>query len=66
MCLTDNRRWVFAFDIVTGNRVDYTICNIDDVDYHAWRYNMMGYNVKVMTYDEATEFARKEIDSKID
>lgn len=66
MCLMGNRRWVFAFDNVTGNRVSYTICDINDVDYHVWRYNMMDYNVKVMTYDEATEFARKEINSKID
>lgn len=49
------RRWVFAYDPVTGERVGFTSCPERRVPATRMLYEMDGYRVEVMTVGEVDE-----------
>ena len=49
------RRWVFAYDPVTGERAGFTSCPERRVPATRMLYEMDGYRVEVMTVGEVDE-----------
>lgn len=56
----DNRRWVIAFDKNTGRRVEFAMCDLNNVAFYQAKYTLNGYYVKVLTADEVRKFAEDE------
>lgn len=56
----DNRRWVIALDKRTGKRIEFTMCDINNVAFYQSKYTLDGYDVKVLTADEVEKFADDE------
>lgn len=56
----DNRRWVIALDRRTGRRVEFVMCDLNNVAFYQSKYTLDGYNVKVLTADEVEKFADDE------
>ena len=56
----DNRRWVIALDRQTGKRMAFTVCDLNNVPFYQSKYDFEGYDVKVLTADEAEKFADDE------
>lgn len=56
----DNRRWVIALDKRTGMRMAFTSCDLSLVPFYQSKYMIDGYDVKVLTADEAKKFADDE------
>lgn len=48
----DNRRWVIALDKRTGKRMEFTMCDLNNVAFYQSKYTLDGYDVKVLTADE--------------
>lgn len=49
----DKLRWVIALDKVTGMRMAFTVCDLNLVPFYQSKYMIEGYDVKVLTADEA-------------
>ena len=47
----DNRRWVIALDKRTGKRMEFTMCDLNNVAFYRSKYTLDGYDVKVLTAD---------------
>ena len=58
--LMDNRRWVIALDKNTGRRMEFAMCDINNVAFYQAKYTINGYDVKVLTADEVGKFAEDE------
>lgn len=58
--LMDNRRWVIALDKNTGRRMEFAMCDINNVAFYQAKYTLNGYDVKVLTADEVGKFAEDE------
>ena len=58
--LMDNRRWVIALDKNTGRRMEFAMCDINNVAVYQAKYPLNGYDVKVLTADEVGKFAEDE------
>lgn len=58
--LMDNRRWVIALDKNTGRRMEFAMCDINNVAFYQAKYTLNGYDVKVLTADEVVKFAEDE------
>lgn len=56
----DNRRWVIALDKRTGKRMEFTMCDLNNVAFYRSKYTLDGYDVKVLTADEVAKFADDE------
>lgn len=56
----DNRRWVIALDKRTGRRVEFAMCDLNNVAFYQSKYTLSGYDVKVLTADEVEKFADDE------
>lgn len=56
----DNRRWVIALDKRTGKRMEFTMCDLNNVAFYQSKYTLDGYDVKVLTADEVEKFADDE------
>lgn len=56
----DNRRWVIALDKRTGRRMEFTMCDLNNVAFYQSKYTLDGYDVKVLTADEVAKFADDE------
>ena len=56
----DNRRWVIALDKRTGKRMEFTMCDLNNVAFYQSKYRIDGYDVKVLTADEVEKFAEDE------
>lgn len=56
----DNRRWVIALDRQTGKRMAFTMCDLNNVAFYRSKYELDGYDVKVLTADEVAKFADDE------
>lgn len=55
-----NRRWVIALDKRTGKRMEFTMCDLNNVAFYQSKYTLDGYDVKVLTADEVAKFADDE------
>ena len=55
------RRWVFAYDPVTGERVGFTSCPERRVPATRMLYEMDGYRVEVMTVGEVDEMVGRRL-----
>lgn len=51
----DNRRWVIALDKRTGKRMEFTMCDLNNVAFYQSKYTLDGYDVKVYDGDEQGE-----------
>lgn len=58
--LMDNRRWVIALDKNTGRRIEFAMCDVNNVAFYQAKYTFSGYDVKVLTADEVEKFADDE------
>lgn len=58
--LMDNRRWVIALDKNTGRRMEFAMCDLNNVAFYQAKYTLNGYDVKVLTADEVGKFAEDE------
>lgn len=56
----DNRRWVIALDKRTGKRMEFTMCDLNNVAFYQSKYALDGYDVKVLTADDVEKFADDE------
>lgn len=56
----DNRRWVIALDKNTGRRMEFAMCDVNNVAFYQAKYTFNGYDVKVLTADEVEKFADDE------
>lgn len=56
----DNRRWVIALGKNTGRRIEFAMCNLNNVAFYQAKYTLSGYDVKVLTADEMAKFADDE------
>lgn len=54
------RRWVFAYDPVTGERAGFTSCPKRRVPATRMLYEMDGYRVEVMTVGEVDEMVGRQ------
>ena len=52
--------WVVAFDKDTGIRAAFTVCPPANVEFYRAKYELEGYDVKVLTADEALRLAEDE------
>lgn len=48
----NNLRWVIALDKRTGKRMEFTMCDLNNVAFYQSKYALDGYDVKVLTADE--------------
>lgn len=58
--LMDNRRWVIALDKNTGMRMEFAMCDLNNVAFYQAKYTINGYDVKVLTAYEVEKFAEDE------
>lgn len=58
--LMDNRRWVIALNKNTGRRMEFAMCDVNNVAFYQAKYTFNGYDVKVLTADEVEKFADNE------
>lgn len=58
--LMDNRRWVIALDKNTGRRMEFAMCDVNNVAFYQAKYTFNGYDVKVLAADEVEKFADDE------
>lgn len=58
--LMDNRRWVIALNKNTGRRMEFAMCDVNNVAFYQAKYTFNGYDVKVLTVDEVEKFADNE------
>lgn len=58
--LMDNRRCVIALDKNTGRRMEFAMCDLNNVAFYQAKYTLNGYDVKVLTDDEVGKFAEDE------
>lgn len=56
----DNRRWVIALNKNTGRRMEFAMCDVNNVAFYQAKYTFNGYDVKVLTADEVEKFADNE------
>lgn len=56
----DNRRWVIALDKNSGRRIEFAMCDVNNVAFYQAKYTLNGYDVKVFTADEVRKFAEDE------
>lgn len=54
------RRWVIAFDKVTGERVAFTVCDLNNAKMYEAKYQISGYDAKIMTEEESLKLAEEE------
>ena len=54
------RRWVIAFDKVTGERVAFTVCDLNNAEMYEAKYQIGGYDAKIMTEEESLKLAEEE------
>lgn len=45
----NNHRWVIALDKRTGKRMEFTMCDLNNVAFYQSKYTLDGYDVKVLT-----------------
>lgn len=58
----DNRRWVIALDKNTGRRMEFAMCDLNNVAFYQAKYTLNGYDVKVLTADEVGKFDIDKLD----
>lgn len=51
----DNQLWVIAFDKATGERVNFTICDKKLVSFYQAKYEIEGYDTKVLTSEQVDD-----------
>ena len=54
------RRWVIAFDKVTGDRVAFTVFDLNNAKMYEAKYQISGYDTKIMTEEESLKLAEEE------
>lgn len=51
---------LLALDKRTGKRMEFTMCDLNNVAFYQSKYTLDGYDVKVLTADEVKKFADYE------